>query len=100
MCLNCWKEEGSHAIVNDKTKAAAKLVEELYDEQPTGGYLHIVTDDYNVQQHHIDGCMGARALEIMDRPATDIERRCWRALFDMTTEERVSALALYEGWIK
>jgi hypothetical protein len=99
MCLNCWEEEGSHAIVNDKTKAAAKVIDELYGEQAVGGYLHIVTDDFNVEDHHVASCDPDND-KIMDRPATDIERRCWQVLTDLTKEERVSALAIYEGWIK
>ena len=100
MCYGCWEEEGSPAIVNDKTKAAAKLVEELYEYHCSGGYLHIVTDDYNLKQHNIDWCATNRAEETMERPMDDVERRCYQALVVMTDEERGSAIAIYEGWVK
>lgn len=30
----------------------------------------------------------------------DVERRCYEALVVMTDEERGSAIAIYEGWVK
>jgi len=108
MCYGCWEEEGKPSIVNEKTKAAAALIEELYEEQPVGGYLHIVTDDMNCEQGHIDYCVESMddwttdSKWPGDKPMpepTDIERRCGAALQDMTDEERTSSIAIWEGWI-
>lgn len=99
MCYGCWKEEGCPSIVNDKTKAAARLIEELYEYHCSGGYLHIVTDDYNIKQRSIDWCASDECVEVMERPMDDVERRCQLALADMTDEERGSTIALYEDWI-
>lgn len=73
MCYGCWEEEGSPAIVDDKTKAAAKLIEELYEHHCSGGYLHIVTDDYNLKQHNIDWCVDRQGGR--DHGAPDGRRR-------------------------
>lgn len=99
MCTSCWETEGRHSLVNDKTRAAAALIAELYERHTVGGYLHIVTDDYNIEQDSIDWCMGSSGRGCFGRPMDDVERRCGEALQDMTDEERGSAIAIWEGWV-
>jgi hypothetical protein len=94
-----YSAEALQATVNDKVRAAAVLVDKLYDEHPAGGYLHIVTDDLNIQQYWIDWCFGPECAESMRRPMTDIERQCGTALRALTVKQRASAIAIYEGWL-
>lgn len=51
MCYGCYEEAGKPAIVNDKIKKAAELVKNLYKQDGcgAGGYAHIVTDDWNLE---------------------------------------------------
>lgn len=103
MCYGCYEEEGKPALLTDKTRAAAALIKELYLSHVVGGYLHIVTDDMNCEQDHIDSCiknMDKTGGRWLDYEPTDIERRCGAALQDMTDEERISSIAIWEGWIE
>lgn len=36
--------------------ACVLLIRELYKTEPTGGDLHIVTDDFNVENSHLAWC--------------------------------------------
>ena len=38
---------------NPKIEVIQKLIHVLYDFCPTGGLCHIVTDDYNIEYHHL-----------------------------------------------
>jgi len=44
MCYGCYEEAGKPAIVNYKTKKAAELIKDLYEQDGcgVGGYAHIV----------------------------------------------------------
>lgn len=89
MCEECWKEHGKPAIRNEKTLGVQPLIEAVYEEHAGGGGLHIIIDDYNVHDSHIDMC----AKDV----TTDAEKACLEAFRAMTIEERVSALAIYDG---
>lgn len=90
MCTDCWDEMGRPAIDTPKVREAARLVRELYQEHCTGGPLHIVVDDWNLEDGHVDYCG--------ERCAPGIERRCYEALKAMNEDERASVLSLEDGW--
>lgn len=48
-------EDGDPVILNDKTLEAARLVARLYDFG-IGCHLHVVLDDGNVEDPHLQGC--------------------------------------------
>lgn len=84
-----------------RTLKAAKLIANVYEHDPVGGNAHIVVDDWNVEDHHIDFC-----LECCDRNTRqDIEklkaeRDCLLFLIGLSIPERYSALAIHDGIIK
>lgn len=93
-------------ILNDQVILASGLIEKVY-EQPGGGVgggLHIVVDDWNLEDDSIEWCMKKRTLGAI-RPVpieifpTSIEMECARTLLSMSIQERASALALSEGWL-
>lgn len=92
MCQGCYADYGSPAIISEATQAAAKLVEAVYDEDMMGGRLHVVLDDFNIEDEHLEGLYDASN-------ATKAERECYEAFKALTVDERASALALWEGWI-
>jgi len=49
MCKGCWEEAGSPAIINTKTRAVAKLIDDVYSYSGAGGNAHIVVDDWNLE---------------------------------------------------
>jgi hypothetical protein len=48
MCVECWENAGSPTTWNEQVKRAVELIGELYAIHPTGGPLHAVIDDYNL----------------------------------------------------
>ena len=96
MCMNCYAEAGAPRIVNEATLRAAKLVAELYatDYGGCGGNMHIVTDDWNLEDDNVAFCAACAAAD-----GTLLEREIAAAFVAMTEDERASALALWDGFL-
>ncbi len=105
MCEMCWNEYGEPNIVNEKTEAALALVRAVYEapQGGSGGNLHIVLDDWNIEDDSIYFCLGEDGeMEsyfggTYDMTPTIIERACAGAFLDMTLRERASTLAKFDG---
>lgn len=93
MCRGCWSEMGEPAHRNDRVRAAALSVARLYEVHGAGGGMHIVTDDWNLEDSSLDFCEHQRELD-------DRERRVLHALRDLTFKERGAALAMWEGFVE
>lgn len=111
MCTDCWARYGSPRIINDRVRRAVVLLDRAYDYSCVGGHLHVVVDDFNIEDNHIKGAYDTIRDYIID--PMDIfgdEQINWGQvlvelgllqLFDgMSIEERASALALYDGYFK
>lgn len=108
MCQECWKEKGSPSLTSDKIKAAAELIAGVYEHHGSGGGLHIVVDDWGLEDSSVQFCedyienpkyRASRNCEVTDE-RLEAERACLRALKAMTEEERTSSLALYKGYVQ
>lgn len=55
------------------------------------GALHIVVDDWNIEDHHLQWC-----LDHEDAKAS--EKQLMRMMLALTLEERASAMAIAEGY--
>lgn len=107
MCEGCWVEMGSPQIVTDKTKRVAELVGQLYAMPGggVGGNLHIVTDDWNLEDEHIAYCAETvatpdRAYRYDDPAQLAVEAEICALMKDMTEAERGSALAIEGGYFE
>ncbi len=107
MCDNCWKEHGSPKIINRFTKALQPLIDDVYEHHGAGGGLHIILDDFNIEDGHIQLCQdwiehergnGIYKCEPVSPEQLKAERACLKLLKQMTVEERASALALHDGY--
>lgn len=87
MCLGCWEDEGCPRIDTPEVRALAALSKDVY---PFGGF-HIVVEDWNVEDSHIDYCLA-------DESSTEFERAWGRRLRALPYGERVSVLALADGF--
>jgi len=57
MCVQCWEQEyGSASIDSEATRAAAAAIDALYEAHDAGGSLHIVVDDWNLEDEHLAWC--------------------------------------------
>ena len=102
MCISCWREEGSHQIVNEKVKQAAELIGKIYEipEGSVGALAHIVVDDWNLDDTNIDFCLNLcktfKQNNDKDRQIVEACSSALNALKELSEPERYSALALYE----
>lgn len=111
MCYGCYEEYGSPAIVTDATKRVAELCGQLYEIAPVGGNCHIVTDDWNLEDSHIEFCRqqvanGGWPDELTgenynyDPAQLAIERELLELMAPMSEAERASALGIWDGFVK
>ena len=104
MCYGCYEEAGKPAIVNDKTKKAAELIKDLYKQDGcgVGGYAHVVTDDWNLEDGNIDWCITEAEKGEYEHISEEGKHACintLKYLKGLTEDERYSALALVDNFI-
>lgn len=107
MCRGCYLSDGSPTCDTPDVRKAAEAVEALYDHPSgiVGGALHVVTDDWNVDEGSLDACrarIGAIEKEARypdDPPGlTALEQAAFDALKVLTPAERTAALGLKAGF--
>lgn len=102
MCQSCWEAYGSPTIVNERTKAAAKLIGEVYEHHGAGGNCHTIVDDWNLE----DWCVDDSLKNVTENPLGEDQeeiaasKACLEALKSMSLQERASALALHDGYVE
>lgn len=98
MCKGCWEEAGSPQIDNPQVREAERLISELYEIHSAGGDLHIVLDDWNVGDNHLDFCFNVIDKDLkLDTHDKSLHLQIYEKLKRMNEEERISALALCDG---
>lgn len=104
MCINCWTESEYKTVINDRVKEAARLIEELYltENGSVGGYGHVVFDDWNLDcaASCLDDAEKAIYKEHLCEETRQASIAALKAFQALSEDERASALALYEGFIK
>lgn len=84
--------------VTDEIRAAAALIDLLYEIEIAGGPLHIYTDDFNVEDSNLLFCQGQ--VDAEEDPETKARAQ---AILDatqpMTKTQRLMVMAVVEGWI-
>jgi hypothetical protein len=101
MCYKCYKENGKPKVVSEQTRNAAALVAKVYEASCVGGNLHIIVDDWNIQDSHIEFCKKAIEDNVHELTPTEqqVERECLAALRSLDIAGRASALALHDGFL-
>jgi hypothetical protein len=56
MCYECWEEEGKPQIDTPAVREAAAAVGAVYELNGVGGNLHIVLDDWNLEDGSVEFC--------------------------------------------
>lgn len=62
MCANCYQEhfDGREPPpLTEPMRKVASTLRSFSEREPTGGGLHIVTDDWNLEDAHIAACVQA-----------------------------------------
>ncbi|PWJ93524.1 hypothetical protein C8D77_101203 [Mesorhizobium loti] len=86
MCYGCYKEAGEPKIFSGLVMVAAAMAKEIDNY----GAFHIVVDDMNIEDHHLEYC-------IEHAEATEAEIEFGRLMLTMDEDARMSALALADG---
>lgn len=76
MCLGCWEDAGKPWFVSEEVKKWAPV----FGQANHYGPCHIVVDDWNLEDDHIDFCLGLKP--------NDEEIALLKALKAMTINER------------
>ena len=98
MCCGCYEKAGSPLVMTGRVFALVELRALVYEFSTGGGRLHIVLDDFNIEDHSVAFC----AKEIADHEPEDdcdrmqlaIEVAACRVLAAMSIPERATAI----GW--
>lgn len=103
MCYGCWQDAGFPYIVNDATRQAVYLIGKVDNY----GNLHIVVDDWNMEDECIEACRRDVLSAMTGKPVPktctlpeilQAELACADHLLSMTEDERYSAMAMVEGY--
>ncbi len=102
MCNGCWEEYGNPRLKTPLVLEAQPLIRAVYDWHLAGGNLHIVLDDWNLEDANLDFCEKQVRTPDPDVPPEQIEAetKCLAVFRKMSEDERASALALYEGFFQ
>lgn len=98
MCEDCWSKYGKPTIDNQLVRQLRDAIEIVYGFNPAGGSLHIILDEWNIEDSSIEFC----ERYIAENPTTVDEDSFYRHVLSLlreaTLEERASALAMYHGF--
>jgi hypothetical protein len=91
MCYGCYERYGCPTEKHENTDNAVELIRELYETHLTGGDLHIITDDWNLEDGHLDWCG--------DETKDPLCIKILSLLKPMTIKERATTMAIVDGFI-
>lgn len=99
MCEGCYAEFRFPKIVTAATLRGAALADRVYEFSCVGGNLHIMLDDWNIDDEFFEDA----EMKIWHHDASpeqiEAERTCYAALKSLPLDERVSVLALHQGYL-
>ncbi len=81
MCESCWAAEGSPTNLPKGWEALVRTARKI---DPYGEF-HIVVEDFNIEDHHIESCIKDSKLEF--------ERAWGRKMLELSIEQRAAVLA-------
>ena len=94
MCFTCYEKAGEPKELPPEVDRFIALADELYDEHPTGGPLHAVLDDWNIDgeiKPYDSIEVGGRTRELCDEIAA--------LMNGWTVDQRYAAMAKWNGVI-
>ncbi len=102
MCHECWVNAGKPREVTEMVIRAAEAIDEVYVYSFVGGNLHVVIDDWNVDDEDLAFCRAEAIPENLHEASKEWikkERECLGLLEGLTVAQRAAALALQSGYI-
>jgi hypothetical protein len=107
MCENCYTDLGRPADWNPTVAHALELIRVIYEHERTGGPLHVILDDWNIEDGDIrlEATTGTPYTpdEFLEEGDAEEVRAAVAELVPllgkMTVPERASALARHDGYL-
>jgi len=84
--------------MNEKIAAALVLIEKVYEHSDSGGGLHVVLDDWNIEDGHVEYCCQHHIKGCDTQEQYNDELACINAFADMPIEDRNAALYHSSIW--
>lgn len=103
MCYGCYEELGKPKVKTEKVLAVVSLIEYIYSYSDTGGNAHVILDDWNLEDEYIMRCIDVALVENIyesSKTQLEIEKQCLEKFLSLSMDERASALAIFEGYLK
>lgn len=98
MCYACWAELGHPTSTSPLVHLIASKINQLYEVASAGAALHIVTDDWNLDDEDIQFCLD-NLDEYNNYPdLRELQVEIATNLLDMTMSDRGATLALADGF--
>ena len=99
MCDDCWDWYGRPKIYNPAVQNAVVAYRRVYEFSSVGGHLHIVLDDWNLEDEFLDFCEQDIDKNQADASPAQLvaEMECLAAFYLLSEDGRASALAIAEG---
>lgn len=99
MCQGCWRKDyGASRIDNERVRAARDLIADVYEHSLVGGNLHVMLDDFNLEDSAFDGQQLLWIAQEAEPRKRLAELACFEAMRALSLAERASALALFWGY--
>jgi hypothetical protein len=100
MCELCWQEYGKPQSNNPKVIEAVSAIELIYEYHLAGGGLHIILDDWNLDDGSLRFCR--KYIEDtnydVDPEQLQAELTCLELFEKLSENDRAAALGLREGY--
>lgn len=77
-------------VDNPAVRNAVQLIDKVYEESRVAGPLHVIVDDFNVEDEFFSAETEAACSGVF--------AECFAALKALSVKERASALALHDGF--
>ena len=103
MCYSCWAEDGKPSELPENADVIVEAINELYVRPDgfTGGPMHVVTDDWNVDC--VETCLRNvdrdLAAGTWSRETCEAARKVGELMLPLTENQRSAVLAKRDGFI-
>jgi hypothetical protein len=105
VCYACWAEDGKPSELPENADEIVEMINKLYSlpDGFTGGPIHVVTDDWNVEDENVQGCLFQIDEDLTNgvwsRLTCELARRIGELLLPLTEDQRSAVLAKRDGFI-
>lgn len=96
MCEDCWREKGAPADWNEDIKTAVGLIREIYQYDGAGNPLHVVLDDWNLEDCFIKTDAIPPGTDIL---ALEAAQKLVPVFLRLTEVQRAAALAYAHDYL-